>query len=90
MSWLIALLMSAAVLGVAMTCVAYLTWIELAVIHAVCAWCVASAIIITAITALAVFGYLRGDARAAPESPSEPERTGGRAATTAKSTRSRA
>ena len=28
MSWLIALLMSAAVLGVAMTCVAYLTWIE--------------------------------------------------------------
>ncbi|MFN7966615.1 MAG: NADH-quinone oxidoreductase subunit NuoH [Acidobacteriota bacterium] len=28
MSWLIALLMSVAVLGVAMTCVAYLTWIE--------------------------------------------------------------
>ncbi|MFN8557511.1 MAG: vitamin K epoxide reductase family protein [Dehalococcoidia bacterium] len=67
---------------------AYLTWIELAVIHAVCAWCVASAIVITAITALAVIGYLRGDNRPAPAA--DFDRISGRTAAQAKSSRSRA
>ncbi len=33
---------------------AYLTYLELAVIHAICAWCVTSAAIITAVCALAL------------------------------------
>jgi len=32
----------------------YLTWLELAVIHAICAWCIASAVIVTAIFALSL------------------------------------
>lgn len=37
----------------------YLTWVELAVLHAVCLWCVASAVIITVITVLATVLTLR-------------------------------
>jgi uncharacterized membrane protein len=38
---------------------AYLTYRELFTIHAICQWCVASAIVITALTALAPIRYLR-------------------------------
>lgn len=37
----------------------YLTWLELFVIHAICRWCVASAVVITAITAIAVGAAVR-------------------------------
>lgn len=33
---------------------AYLTWLELAVIHAICAWCIASATVVSAIFALSL------------------------------------
>ena len=46
-----------ATVGVAFS--AYLTWLELAVIHAWCRWCVASAVIITAIWAAALAGLRR-------------------------------
>ena len=38
---------------------AYLTWLEVAVIHAWCRWCVGSAVIITAIWAAALVGLRR-------------------------------
>lgn len=38
----------------------YLTWLELAVIQAVCVWCVASAAVITAICTLALRDLLPG------------------------------
>ena len=38
---------------------AYLTWLEVAVIHAWCRWCVGSALVITAIWAAAVAGLRR-------------------------------
>jgi uncharacterized membrane protein len=38
---------------------AYLTWAELFRIHAVCQWCVASALLLTAITVLAIARLLR-------------------------------
>lgn len=38
---------------------AYLTWVELVVIDAICAWCVASAVVITLIAALATITVLR-------------------------------
>lgn len=44
---------------------AYLTWIELAVLHAVCLWCVASAVIITLIAGLALLLVLRPEAETA-------------------------
>lgn len=56
---------------------AYLTYLELAVIHAVCQWCVASAVVMTALAAASVARLLRrttdaptGELRAnfAPES----------------------
>lgn len=34
----------------------YLTWLELFVIHAICRWCVASAVVITAIFVVSVLG----------------------------------
>lgn len=40
---------------------AYLTYLELAVIHAVCQWCVASAVVMTAIAGLAVARLLVAD-----------------------------
>ena len=38
---------------------AYLTWLELFVIHAICRWCVGSAVIITLIFLLAVLDLRR-------------------------------
>jgi uncharacterized membrane protein len=37
---------------------AYLTWVELAVLDAICLWCVASALVVTAIAALAALAVL--------------------------------
>jgi uncharacterized membrane protein len=42
---------------------AYLTYLELFVIHAICQWCVASAILLTLIAVLAVWRLLLGDDR---------------------------
>jgi uncharacterized membrane protein len=39
---------------------AYLTYLELFVIDAICQWCVASAVVMTALAAIAVARYLRG------------------------------
>ena len=50
--------------GLGMACSAYLTYLEAAVIHAWCRWCVVSALIVTAIFAVAVGGRL-GRGRAA-------------------------
>ena len=38
---------------------AYLTWLELFVIHAICRWCVASAVIIVVVFALALLDHRR-------------------------------
>jgi uncharacterized membrane protein len=48
---------------------AYLTYRELFSIHAICEWCVSSAIILTLLMCLAIWRFLRGDARTrrAPE-----------------------
>jgi uncharacterized membrane protein len=51
------LLAALATLGFAFTL--YLTAIELFVLHAICRWCVASAVIMTAIWAIAVTGFRR-------------------------------
>ena len=40
--------------GIGALFAAYLTWLELFVIHAICRWCVASAVIITAIFELSL------------------------------------
>jgi uncharacterized membrane protein len=40
---------------------AYLTYRELFTIHAICQWCVSSAVIMTVLTLLAVASFLRGD-----------------------------
>jgi uncharacterized membrane protein len=53
---------------------AYLTYRELFSIHAVCEWCASSAVILTILTILAVWRFLRGDG-ASPR-PSEPEELG--------------
>jgi uncharacterized membrane protein len=47
---------------------AYLTYRELFSIHAICEWCVASAIILTILMGLAIWRFLLGDA--APDTPS--------------------
>jgi len=39
----------------------YLTYLELFVIHAICRWCVGSAVIMTVIWVLAVSGLRRND-----------------------------
>ncbi len=54
----------------------YLTWVELAVLHAVCLWCVTSAAIITAITVLATALVLRAES---PGRAPAPEPAHGRA-----------
>ncbi len=51
----------------------YLTWVELAVLHAVCLWCVTSAVIITMITVLATALVLRAEPMRAAPAP-EPAR----------------
>jgi len=53
------LLTGLATIGVLFT--AYLTYLELFVIHALCRWCVGSAVIITAIWVVAVWGLRRKD-----------------------------
>jgi uncharacterized membrane protein len=53
---------------------AYLTGRELFSIHAICPWCVSSAIIMTILACLAVWGFLRGDevpAEGSHEAPAE-------------------
>jgi uncharacterized membrane protein len=57
---------------------AYLTYRELFSIHAICEWCASSAVIMTIITCLAVWRYLRGDvdSRAAPAGAERPRRLG--------------
>ncbi len=49
---------------------AYLTGRELFTIHAICEWCVSSAVLLTILFILSVVRYLRGDAPA-PTAPSE-------------------
>jgi uncharacterized membrane protein len=57
-------LVAMAGLGVLFT--AYLTYLELFVIHAICRWCVGSAVIITSVLVLALLGLrARADAAAA-------------------------
>jgi uncharacterized membrane protein len=46
-------------IGVAFSC--YLTALELFVIHAICRWCVVSAVLITAIFAASVWGLMKRD-----------------------------
>ena len=43
----------------------YLTWLELFVIQAVCAWCLSSAVIITLLMLLAAIPITRGASRSA-------------------------
>jgi uncharacterized membrane protein len=43
---------------------AYLTYREVFSIHAICEWCVSSAIILTVLMCLAIWRFLRGDVRA--------------------------
>jgi uncharacterized membrane protein len=56
---------------------AYLTYRELYSIHAICEWCVSSAIIMTLLMCLAIWRFLRGDVAskgaAAPAQASPPE-----------------
>jgi uncharacterized membrane protein len=51
---------------------AYLTYRELFSIHAVCEWCASSAGIMTILTCLAVWRFLRGERSAYESSRSEP------------------
>jgi uncharacterized membrane protein len=59
---------------------AYLTYRELFSIHAICEWCVSSAIIMTLLMCLAIWRFLRGDVRAkgaaALAQPTAPETAG--------------
>jgi len=51
---------------------AYLTYLELFVIHAICQWCVASAILLTLIAVLAVWRLLLDDDRRPDPGAKEP------------------
>ncbi len=58
---------------------AYLTYRELFTLNKICEWCVGSAVLITVITCLSIWRFLRGDealpapaAGGAPEAASEP------------------
>ena len=57
-NWSVTLL-GLATVGVLFT--GYLTYLELFVIHAICRWCVGSAVIIAAIWVVAVWGLRRND-----------------------------
>ena len=59
------LLAGLATVGVLFT--AYLTYLELFVIHALCRWCVGSAVIITAIWIIAMSGWMAGGRRRTPQ-----------------------
>jgi len=54
---------------------AYLTYRELFSIHAICEWCVSSAVIITVLMCLAIWRFLRGEAPTSE--PSAPEAASG-------------
>ncbi len=73
-SWATPVLLTVAAAGTLYS--GYLTWVELAVLHAVCLWCVTSAAIITAITVLATALVLHGEpaARGAPVTPARGRR----------------
>ena len=45
---------------------AYLTYRELFTIHAICPWCVSSAVMMTLLVGLAIWRFLRGDEAPAP------------------------
>ena len=49
----------AALAGVGVLFTAYLTWLELFVIHAICRWCVGSAVIIVSVLVLALLARHR-------------------------------
>jgi uncharacterized membrane protein len=51
----------------------YLTYRELFSIHAICEWCVSSAVILTILFVCAVARYLLGDSASRASSPAEPE-----------------
>ena len=51
---------------------AYLTYRELFSIHAICEWCVSSAIIMTILMCLAIWRFLRGDAASAAPATATP------------------
>jgi uncharacterized membrane protein len=54
---------------------AYLTYRELFSIHAICEWCASSAVILTVLTCLAIWRFLRGDVHAgAIRAPAETDR----------------
>ena len=55
----------AAVAVIGLGIAAYLTYVELFRIHAVCQWCVASAVLMTALAALTVARLLTADERGA-------------------------
>lgn len=52
---------------------AYLTYRELFSIHAICEWCVSSAVIMTVLMCLSIWRFLRGDGTS--KGPSPPTRT---------------
>ena len=60
--WPAALL--AALSGIGVAFAIYLTWLELFVIHAICRWCVASAVIITAVFGVSLAEALHRTPRA--------------------------
>lgn len=59
--------MLAAIASIGFLFTVYLTYLELFVIHAICRWCVGSAVIMTAIWIVAVAAWVAGGRRRAPE-----------------------
>lgn len=53
---------------------AYLTWVEIAILEAVCMWCAISAVIIVVITGLATWWYLHNPAPVAETEAAPPAR----------------
>ena len=70
LSWALPALTFTALVGVLYS--AYLTWVELAVLHAICLWCVTSAVVITAIAVLSVWQMLRAEPTALAATLSSP------------------
>jgi uncharacterized membrane protein len=59
---------------------AYLTYRELFTIHAVCEWCASSAVIMTILTGLATWRFLRGEPPAHDTGPPVPQGAGAESA----------
>jgi uncharacterized membrane protein len=55
---------------------AYLTYRELFSIHAICEWCVSSAVILTILMCLAIWRFLRGAPELAGSAPATPDSDG--------------